>query len=80
MSSALATVHPRPTACGKRRFRECTVKDCRRGFYGPPGACPDCRAGTRLSLLLYRYNVERAGKAGTRRRYQRILDVLLGEA
>jgi hypothetical protein len=80
MIPAMHALPLRPGACGKRRFRECTVKLCRRGFYGAAGPCPDCRAGARLSQLLYRLKVERAGQAGTRRRHERILDAMLGSA
>lgn len=65
---------------GKRRFRECTVRICRRGFYGVAGPCPDCRCGARISQLYFRLQVARAGEAGTRRRRDLMVETLMGSA
>ena len=76
MTTAPAIARRRPGGLGKRRFRSCTVRSCGRGFYGPEGPCPDCREGTRLGALMWRFQVERAGQPGVRKRLRR----LIGEA
>lgn len=80
MTALPASRIPRPGGRGKRRLRECTVAACRRGFYGVEGPCPDCRAGVRLSQLQYRFEIQQAGKSGTRRRLRQVLEAMLGPA